>query len=860
MIENRLMMPGKHSRIGLKTAAAGVALATVITFFFLASEVVRKLVLLETAASDNVQFTLSQVEVELAKMRLATTFAQSGAADDMTGLRREFDIFYSRVKTITDGAIYAPLRNIPKYATAVSDLDAFLSAAVPIIDAANPVLQERLGDLDAMIVSTAPATRTLAMSGLMHFNAAAKQQRESVSSTLFDLAIVTGLLLVSLLLSLIFLWRQFRLSETRADALHHASTRLGTVIETSLDAIIVADRDNHILEFNSAAEKMFRQPQGSVIGCEMADRFIPERFCGSGAAAPMGPETRADRKQFEATRCDGSTFPAELSVQSADGPHGKIFVSFLRDISTRLAAEQDLIVARDQAVAGEKAKSEFIAVMSHEIRTPLNGLLGTLSLIRDTRLTAKQKDYVETLENSGALLLHHINNVLDITKYEAGKLTVERQPVDLGALLQGVVDNQRDLAAASGNIINWEWQSPLPGMVSTDPGRLSQVLINIVGNAVKFTENGQIRLKAEARFSAPDQADLTLWVIDSGIGIAPQQLERVFQDFETGDTSYGRKSSGTGLGLGIARRIVTALGGTMGVDSTPGKGSTFWIKLPVDVLPDQMPSAAGMSPSETVNLTRALKVLIIEDNEVNRNILREMLRADGHHVTDAANGREGVIAAHNTAFDLILTDISMPLMDGLEATTEIRSGGGTNADTPIIAVTAHAMPDEIARFRAAGMVDTLSKPIDRQALRDLLRGIGGATAGPSPEAQSAQTGAQTFHRSQLQRLADELGHEALMSLLAMFRQEGDDTMAYVRSDDPDWSAAKAASLAHKLAGSAAVFGFARLRKVLVALEAAVKEGADKDTIRKATDGLAAEWRQVLTEIVTQEGTGNSAAA
>jgi PAS domain S-box-containing protein len=406
--------------IGLSLAAAVAGLAVLV---FLALEVARKLSLLETASSDNVQWTLSQAEVEFLELQTAVADGLLTGAPDLDFIRREFDIFYSRVDTLSTSPLYSALGENTRYAEALGIAVGFLGTAAPIIDADDANLTGQLPALSVLIAEARPAVRALSVAGLEYFAGAADLRRQAVARTLTRLAVATVALLSILIVAALFLARLVRIGERRTQDLQLASARLGTIVSTSLDAIVVADRMGRIVEFNPAAERIFGYARDEVLGQRMGELIVPEkhraaheagmkRYRKTGTKRVIGK----GRVKLEAQRKDGEVFPVELAIESAEGASGEIFISFLRDISHRVAAEQELVRARDQAVAGEKAKTEFLAVMSHEIRTPLNGLLGTLSLIKDTRLNNRQKGYVANMETSGALLLHHVNDVLDISK------------------------------------------------------------------------------------------------------------------------------------------------------------------------------------------------------------------------------------------------------------------------------------------------------------------------------------------------------------------------------------------------------------------------------------------------------------
>ncbi|MFI2769885.1 ATP-binding protein, partial [Sulfitobacter sp. M22386] len=427
-------------------------------------------------------------------------------------------------------------------------------------------------------------------------------------------------------------------------------------------------------------------------------------------------------------------------------------------------AERDLVEARDRALAGEKAKTDFLATMSHEIRTPLNGLLGNLTLLQDTKLTARQNRYVKNMETSGKLLMSHISDVLDITKYDAGKLVLRPVPMSLSDLLRDIVDNQSGAALANNTTLTWGWSGPSVDWILSDRERLQHILINIIGNAVKFTVDGQVSIEAEVQETETGEPLLQIIVSDTGIGMDPALQRQIFDDFMTGDSSYDRNVGGTGLGLGIAQRFAKALGGTITVESEKDVGSSFAISLPIT--PIASPATETPSKSREHN-DISVDILLVEDNEINRSVAREMLQAVGHKVTEAHNGQIAVDLAKTHRFDLILMDISMPVMDGRHATREIRAGGAC-ANSPIIALTANAMPEEQEAFLQDGMNEVLTKPLNRSAMIDMIS----ALAQSEEHSTSVQQETATLvSKAYLDDLRDTLGEAAVEKLLLRYVSE-----------------------------------------------------------------------------------------
>ncbi len=520
-----------------------------------------------------------------------------------------------------------------------------------------------------------------------------------------------------------------------------------------------------------------------------------------------------------------TVFPVELSINAAESEDGEIFVSYLRDISKRVAGENELVEARDKALAGEKAKADLLAVMSHEMRTPLNGVLGTLELLSGTDLNDRQKKFVGVMDASGKMLLEHVNNVLDISRVDAGMAVVAQNVIDLFEVAEETLEGLRTQATNRGNLLSIKQVGPPIGPVTGDRKRLQQVLFNLLGNAIKFTENGSVTLELEA---LPEDGQVEFRVIDTGIGISPEDLDRIFEDFVTLDASYQREVEGTGLGLGIVKRLIELMGGEIGVESEPGDGSVFWFRLPLSQATDRRIT----HPIETAEGFLAdgqLSVLVVEDNEINRMVAREMLEQAGCHVTEAVDGQEGVRVAETGHFDLILMDISMPKLDGTAATALIKNSSGPNASTPIIALTAHALPDDVTRFREAGMADVITKPLSSDRLRAVLAEYSPAASGE--EAPHVSSPLDEVVGTLGQERADALRQRAVEQLNA-----GLDEITELAETDGSRDEVKA--IAHKLAGSAALFGMQAVRETLIEIEMNASE-------------LTAEEIAVLVTEVTQ---------
>jgi signal transduction histidine kinase/ActR/RegA family two-component response regulator len=418
-----------------------------------------------------------------------------------------------------------------------------------------------------------------------------------------------------------------------------------------------------------------------------------------------------------------------------------------RIVQARLSdAKQQAEVQAQRAEAASKAKSDFLAMMSHEIRTPMNGVLGFANLLLETQLDPEQREFAQTVQRSGDALLAVINDVLDYSKIEAGRMTVEQIDFDLRSVCDEVRSILLAAVAKQGLVMSLSYDATLPRFIKGDPARLRQVLLNLAGNAVKFTERGTVHIEV----SRLDGAQVKISVDDSGIGISAEQMDRLFRRFTQADSSTTRRYGGTGLGLAISKTLVELMGGTIGAQSHAGTGSTFWITLPLmaavqtqsDTQAAKLPGAAPRTAVPTLRAVvpepiiaqapatlppgtvpvGASRVLLVEDNFVNQRVAVYMLSKLGHRVDVAKHGREAIDMLGKSAYDIVLMDCQMPEMDGFEATRVIRDRTSAVLDheIPVVAMTANAFPEDRARALACGMNDFLAKPVERAVLASML--------------------------------------------------------------------------------------------------------------------------------------------
>jgi PAS domain S-box-containing protein len=484
-------------------------------------------------------------------------------------------------------------------------------------------------------------------------------------------------------------------------------TRRRVLMEQSRDGIVILDRHGKVLESNKRFAQMLGYSPTEILALNASDWEYGYSHHSLFAMLEAVDE-KGDFFQTRHKRKDGSMYDVEISSNAAWFNGTKMIFCVCRDITERKQAEEaqkQLDIARQTI----RFKQNFLANMSHEIRTPLTGVLGMMEIMENTPLTPLQHDYIQTMKVSGENLREIINQVLDYSKIEAGKLTIKPAIFEFASLLSDAQMLYKNITRPTIRL-SIQTDAAIPEYIIADRNRLSQVLNNLVSNAIKFTPGGNVVIRTELMSRHQSGVEIKIYISDTGIGIASHQLEKLFKPFTQIDDADTRGFEGTGLGLSICRDLVTLMGGQIGVNSELEKGSTFWFTFPATIPPEQpIKPATGKSTSMKV---MHLNILLAEDKPINQKVIKLMLNALGHQVTVASQGLEVISMYESGKFDLILMDIQMPLMDGMAATRELRRLH--TSLPPIVGLSANAFEGDREKYMSEGMDDYLTKPVNQE--------------------------------------------------------------------------------------------------------------------------------------------------
>ncbi|WP_281299820.1 MULTISPECIES: response regulator [unclassified Iodidimonas] len=621
------------------------------------------------------------------------------------------------------------------------------------------------------------------------------------------------------------------------------------IMHAALDGIITIDEGGRVIDYNHAASTIFGWEPLEIIGRPVFEKLVPPKaraaFAQELASITDHTPSRyiGQRIELTAQRRDGSPFPAELSLVSVKTARGALLTGFIRDISDRLESEDRLRTARDEAEAANRAKSDFLAAISHEIRTPMNGVLGALDLLLDTRLikdretlTPAQTRLASIARDASESLRGLLDDLLDYSRLEQGQLDLKPADFCPIAIARSCCDAYALQCETQGVPITLSIDERVPTVLRGDSARLRQILMNLLSNALKFTTHGHIDMHLEKRAGSADFHVIRFGVKDSGIGIPDAFRAHIFSRFSQMDPANARLHGGSGLGLAIVRDLAALMGGLVDYESTPGKGSYFWCDLPF-LAPDPAPQSDETSPKATPepsvrtpdiagpDLLAGARLLVVDDSEANRLVASETLRRAGAVVMEAESGPDAIEIIKTTAIDLIIMDISMPQMDGIETMQRIRQMDGPKK--PIIALTAQASVEARAHFETLGFDGFLSKPFRREIFLQMVHRLLGdhqhfLSEQPIDDADFATedlSNITALNLETLEILAADIGPARVEPLIATFIDEAANRRSTIKqarkSDDP----ARISLQAHALKSAAANFGALALSAAAARLEA-----------------------------------------
>ena len=857
MFEESIALEQRNKRWVL-VAWCGLAFALVFAFVFLAQTLWRVSDILEQRKlqTDYFQWLYQEIQFDLSDLHEAVERAEVSQPGDpaFDDLRRAFDVVRGQWEELRSTQLqYAnPLGGELKQL--LSSQTAFIDTYGDVIASPDSELLLRLGRLEEEIDDLNQSKKATLGAYMNKVDAQVQISSAdflgamtnfgigavSVLSFLIGVSVLDGVLLLKL--------------RHKNNLISRVNDNLRAVVEASRDASVILNAEGRVVALSRSAEKMFGVTDEDGKGQSFTDFIVSEapveemqQRIGRWLQEKANWFRDGRRLDLTGKRKDGTTFPVEVGfgfLRGVDG--GEMLIASISDVTEQTEREFSLMQARNEALQAERAKSRFVSSMSHEMRTPLNGVLASIDLMRETtHLNERQRELAGIIERCGDDALEQVENVLELTRLNnIGNAVTAIAPFAPVSVLRELIEHNISRAQLNSDTITLETDVPGNFFVDGCVILFRQIMKNLISNAIKFTRNGDVTVSLTAVEGVGNDIKLRAAVADTGVGIRSDDLDRIFKKFETIRESYTQFKSGSGIGLSIVKHSAELMNGKVKVQSTAGKGSefVFEVVLPRVATDDRKQLLLRkVKRSESVKPS-SMDVLVVEDNQINRRMLVDMLHAKGHRVAEAADGLEGVSLGRERAFDLILMDISMPKLDGVGATRMLREFGKSQK-TPIVAVTAHAQPENIKEFLGAGMDRVLTKPLRMNMLDQLIEDFPPlhaasvqADEGGQDETRNEEMAAVMIDNDVFNGLVDMLDVETLSGYLDQFEQDAGQVLPlYLDAvQKSDFTTARAE--AHRCAGGAAVIGASEVHAILQGMTHAADAG-DAEKCRELAQKL-----------------------
>jgi len=816
-------------KIARRLAVVIVGVVLISQISFLSNKLYKELFKLSVASTDNVQFLISQLEIESLKFRLALIAVEDGEDAQLVSLRERFDILYSRIALASSGYVRDILRD-DEEAHLIDQLTSFAKKTATIVDGSDDGVRASLAMLQADIQTVQAQSRKLAVLTVQRLGEIETRKQKTAGGLIDEVAGIALFGAIFFLITFAIITVLYFIAQKNAANVLEASSRQRAILAATLDVVLVLDKDGQIIETGGSVEKILGQKPSDIIGSPVALflRKAQQDVAFSGAFADLtNPDNavpgNAKKTKMWVSRPNDQNIPANISVVQTPTSESPQYVMFITDESEVYNSRKGLLSALAKAKAAELEKSRFIAVMNHEMRTPLNGIIGGVELLRKTQPDTSQKRFLDIIWNSSERLLSQVNRILDITRIESGKVQVKPGWFNAQALFDQQIQIVSHLAEQRGNRIYLSGTTRPWIYLRTDYEILRHVIMNLLSNAIKFTKNGTIELCVAA---SATKGTLQIEVRDTGTGIKPENLEAVFEDFYSIDGEAGRYHEGAGLGLGIARRLVSALKGTISVKSEFGHGTTFTVVLPVKGRADvPVELSEDDVAQEVLPDIPSLNILVVEDDQINREVMGAYLAEQGHNTTFAMDGPSCLNILKTADFDVVFLDFFLPGMEGPEIAQEIRKIF-PNITARIVGFTADTSPSVRNRAEAAGIRDILYKPIRPSDMAHFLAAISAEGRDRSSKDFTHQLPPDT-RTDEFNKQADirrRIGNKKFEKLRSLLVQEAGELLQILLSDGANVRLDEVTFAAHRLTGSAGFMGIASLERICRDIEAAAKSG------------------------------------